>query len=191
MKHPISRELFAYWDSKRGNRDLPDRRDMEPSLLRKILGDSFLLAFDPAAGNRFRLAGTRVCALFGRELRDERFCGLWDSESIPTIATLLSTMREERIGVVASAIGTTKDGKLLPLEISILPLRHFSADAARMIGVIAPLETPYWIGASSIDKLTLGNYRFIRTDGERKRTNVEQIEVAQRPELTVFQGGRI
>ena len=77
MKHPASRELFAYWEERRGKRSAPERADIEPGAIRQVLSDAFILALDGGAGHPFRLAGTRVCALFGRELKGEPFIGLW------------------------------------------------------------------------------------------------------------------
>jgi hypothetical protein len=44
MKHPASREFFAYWDGKRGDARAPDRGDIEPAALRELLGDIFVLS---------------------------------------------------------------------------------------------------------------------------------------------------
>ena len=63
MKHPSSREFFAYWDEKRGGARAPDRSEIEPSAVRELLGDIFVLSYDAASGHPFRVAGTRVCAL--------------------------------------------------------------------------------------------------------------------------------
>src|SRR6266478_3246009 len=46
MKHPSSREFFAYWDEKRGGARAPDRSEIEPSALRELLGDIFVLSYD-------------------------------------------------------------------------------------------------------------------------------------------------
>jgi hypothetical protein len=35
MKHPSSREFFAYWDKMRGTASAPDRSDIEPSAVRE------------------------------------------------------------------------------------------------------------------------------------------------------------
>src|SRR5215471_20589598 len=66
MKHPSSREFFAYWDKMRGHAAAPDRSDIEPSAVRELLGDIFVLSYDAEAGYPFRVAGTRVSALLGR-----------------------------------------------------------------------------------------------------------------------------
>ena len=75
MKHTSTRELFAYWDRRRGRRPAPERGEIEPGPIRRVLGDTFILSFDEPAGHPFRLAGTRVCALFCRELKGEGFVG--------------------------------------------------------------------------------------------------------------------
>ena len=62
MKHPSSREFFAYWDAKRGDARAPDRSEIEPGAVRELLGDIFVLSYDNDAGYPFRVAGTRVCA---------------------------------------------------------------------------------------------------------------------------------
>jgi hypothetical protein len=71
MKHPANRELYGYWNERRGDRLAPERADIEPSAIRQVLGDTFVLAADGIAHHPFRLAGTRLCALFGRELKGE------------------------------------------------------------------------------------------------------------------------
>ena len=71
MKHAATRALYAYWDRCRGDRAAPDRADIEPGAIRHVLGDTFIVTFDAKAGHPFRLAGTRICALFGGELEEE------------------------------------------------------------------------------------------------------------------------
>ena len=83
MKHPSSREFFAYWDKMRGTATAPDRSDVEPSAVRELLGDIFVLSYDNEAGFPFRVAGTRVSALLGRDLKDQSFSALFTPESPP------------------------------------------------------------------------------------------------------------
>jgi hypothetical protein len=77
MKHPSNQEFFAYWDEKRASERAPDRSEIEPSAVRELLGDIFVLSYDSAAGYPFRVAGTRICALLGRDLKDRSFSGLF------------------------------------------------------------------------------------------------------------------
>jgi hypothetical protein len=161
MKHNSSRELFGYWTEMRGPRRAPERSEIDPSAIRRALGDIFILAFDRTAGHPFRLAGTRVCALFGRELRDRPFVGLWDAESRATISDLMASVGEETIGAVASANASTAEGWGQALELLMLPLRHREGAPARVIGVLAPLTVPFWLGAAHIERLTIGTVRHL------------------------------
>ena len=124
MKQASSRELFGYWVARRGTRTAPERGEIEPSAIRKALGDVFILELDRAAGHPFRLGGTRVCALFGRELKNERFIDLWDAESRAALSDLIDAIADETTGVVASAQGRTAEGWTQDLELVLLPLAH-------------------------------------------------------------------
>jgi hypothetical protein len=103
MKHAASRELYAYWEERRGRRAAPERAEIEPGAIRGALSDAFILSLDAARGHPLRLAGTRVCALFDRELRGEPFLRLWAADSRTIIAGLLAILGDERIGTVAGA----------------------------------------------------------------------------------------
>jgi hypothetical protein len=77
MKHPSNRELFDYWNERRGERLAPERADIEPAAIRHVLGDTFVIEMSGSDSHQFRIAGTRLCALFGRELKAESFLKLW------------------------------------------------------------------------------------------------------------------
>jgi hypothetical protein len=188
MKHAASRELYAYWDERRGNRAAPERTEIEPGAIRQVLSDAFILALDGRAGHPFRLAGTRVCALFGRELKGEPFIGLWAAASQPTIADLLTVLDQERIGTVAGVTAYSADGEPVELELLLLPLSATRPSLARTIGVLAPLKAPQWLGASPMGALTLGGRRHIGASVEPRI--LPRFMASRRPLLQVVEGGR-
>jgi hypothetical protein len=53
MKHPSNRELFDYWNEQRGSRLAPERDEIDPHAIRRVLADMFILSFEPVA---FRFA---------------------------------------------------------------------------------------------------------------------------------------
>jgi hypothetical protein len=189
MKHPASRELYAHWQELRGRRPAPERAEIEPSAIRQILGEAFILALDHSAGYPFRLAGTRVCALFGRELKGESFVGLWDDISRRAVLELLSVLADEWIGTVAGASAHTSNGEPLELELLLLPLSTGRPHLARTIGVLAPLKIPQWIGFSSIGPLALGSRRYVGP-GVEKRLVPRFLAPRSRRGLIVYDGGR-
>src|ERR1043165_2109422 len=124
MKQASSRELFGYWTARRGKSRAPDRGEIEPSAIRRALGDVFVLEFDQNDGHPFRLAGTRVCALFGRELKNEPFLHLWTADARPAAAQLVTAVAEDTSGAVPSVTGRPAEGWSQDLELLPLPLAH-------------------------------------------------------------------
>jgi hypothetical protein len=193
MKHSSIRELFDYWNERRGLRAAPERGDIEPGAIRRVLADTFMLSFDQRAGHPFRIAGTRVCAAFGRELKGEGFVELWDADSKDLIRDLLTVIAQETIGVVISARGENADNASLELEAIMLPLNHHGRMGARVIGALAPVETPYWLGTSILGPLTMRTHRYLdpglATDAApclRRTAPTGRI----RHGLTVYDGGQ-
>jgi hypothetical protein len=188
MKHAASRELYAYWEERRGRRPAPERADIEPGAIRQALSDTFILDLGSAAeGYPFRLAGTRVCALFGRELKGESFVGLWDTVSRRAIADLLAILADECVGTVAGVQAHSRTGDAIDLELLLLPLGIRRPSLARTIGVLGPLKPPQWLGTSAIGALTLGARRHI---GAVSKTSLLPRFMAPRRGLVVHQGGR-
>jgi hypothetical protein len=163
MKTSANRDLFAYWNRRRGNRMAPERGDIEPDAIRHVLGDSFFLAAGTAVNFPFRLAGTRLCALFGRELKSDSFINLWSANDQDMVRRLVTVVIEEKVGVVAQAIGQTIKGSPLAvnLELLLLPLTQRSPLDARVLGTIVPVTVPFWLGARFIGPLELGAMRHI------------------------------
>jgi hypothetical protein len=161
MKHPSTRELFDYWNTRRGRRLAPDRDDIEPSHIRGVLADTFIFAFDEGKGHPFRLAGTRVCALFGRELKSEAFMRLWAAESRPLVRDLVTVVAQESVGVIAGASAMSADGDVLDLELLTLPLVHRGRTDIRVLGALTPTEAPNWMSPSALHDLVLGTIRYV------------------------------
>ncbi len=188
MKHAGSRELYAYWDEKRGRRPAPERAEIEPGAIRNVLSDAFILALDAGAGHPFRLAGTRVCALFGRELKSEPFIGLWAAASQRTIADLITILEDEQVGTVAGVSAQNGDGEPIELELLLLPLSSPRPSLARTIGILAPLKIPEWLGSSPLGALNLGPRRHL---GATLETRILPRFMAQRRrQFIVHDGGR-
>ena len=161
MKHPSVRELFDYWNERRGRRPAPERADIEPGAIRRLLADTFILSFEPRTGHPFRIAGTRVCALFGRELKGAAFLDLWAVGSREQVRDLIAVAANESVGAVARASGASADAVTRDLELLILPLSHRGRMDARILGALAPTEVPHWLGAGALGGLTLGTLRYL------------------------------
>jgi hypothetical protein len=190
MKHAASKELFAYWDRRRGGRALPDRADIRPREISRILGDIFILAGDGQYS--FRLAGTRVCAIFGRELRGRSFLELWHPRSRGALETVIGASLEERVGTVAAVSGHSSDAREVLLEMMLLPLNHHGRPA-RLIGSLAPVKTPFWLEVIPVQNLDLGGLRHLGPaidDAHLPSLVAPLTGASERGRFVVHEGGR-
>jgi hypothetical protein len=161
MKHPFNQQLFSYWTERRGARDAPEHDDIDPGAIRGILGDSFVLTYDAETGCSFRVAGTRLCALLGRELHGKPFASIWDAESAPEIRDLVGIVADEGIGAAAGVTAVADEDSHCNLELLLLPLADRGTVGMRMLGMLAPLKRPYWLGIRPARPLRLGVLQFV------------------------------
>lgn len=149
MKHLVSQTLHSYWDDLRAGRTAPERADVDPAAIRHILAYTFIL--EVAGGPlrrrdvRFRLAGTRLNALFGRDLRGTPFADVLAPGGTLTDA-LLDGLFDARTPVLAAARGGPPGWDAVDLELLLLPLRHHDRTQARVLGSLAAAGHPTWMG---------------------------------------------
>ncbi|WP_213738357.1 PAS domain-containing protein [Bradyrhizobium sp. dw_411] len=141
MKHPSSREFFAYWDEQRGTARAPDRSEIEPGAVRELLGDIFVLSYDADAGYPFRVAGTRVCALLGCDLKDRSFSALFTPDCRHEIEGVVSAVAEEMLAAIAGITATAQDGSAAHLELLLLPFNTRAHAPISLTGSLAPFES--------------------------------------------------
>jgi hypothetical protein len=157
MKHPSSREFFAYWDGKRGSGRAPDRSDIEPGAVRELLGDIFVLSYDAAGGYPFRVAGTRVCALLGCDLKDRSFSALFAKDGRREIEDIIAVVSEEMLAAVAGITATSEDGSPAHLELLLLPFNARAHTPLSLTGMLAPFES----GQGVIRDFKLSSWRYL------------------------------
>lgn len=157
MKHPSSREFFSYWDEKRAGARAPDRSEIEPDAVRELLGDIFVLSCDSAAGYPFRVAGTRLCALLGRDLRDRSFSSLFNQDGRREIEDIIAVVTEEMTAAVAGITATSEDGATAHLELLLLPFNSRAHTPLSLTGLLAPFEG----GHSVLRDFKLTSWRYL------------------------------
>jgi hypothetical protein len=157
MKHPSNREFYAYWDEQRGGARAPERSAIEPGAVRELLGDIFVLSYDAAAGYPFRVAGTRVCALLGCDLKDRSFSTLFAPGGRREIEQIIAVVAEEMQAAVAGITATAEDGSLAHLELLLLPFNARAHAPISLTGLLAPFES----GHSVLRDLQLTSWRYL------------------------------
>ncbi|MCO6385959.1 PAS domain-containing protein [Aliihoeflea sp. 40Bstr573] len=163
MKKEGTIAMFRYWDMLRAGRPSPFRTQIDPTAIKGRLPDTFILEFDDSNELRFRLAGTNICAVFGRELRHLPFAQIWREEDQEAVGALArATLLQEAV-VLAEARGTSRQGRRATFEVLLLPL-DAGPGQPRAIGLATPVDRPFWMGAHAIENLQLDEARLIDTD---------------------------
>ena len=163
MKHPSTREFFAYWDEKRGGARAPDRSEIEPGAVRELLGDIFVLSYDAAAGYPFRVAGTRICALLGCDPKDRSFSALFTPDTRREIEDIIAVVSEEMLAAIAGITATAQDGATTHLELLLLPFNARAHAPLSLTGLLAPFESEH----SLLQDFKLTSYRYLGHQPEK------------------------
>ena len=164
MKHQATNELFSYWNTLRGDRTAPERNEIDPGAIRHVLADTFMLDIDPEHRFPFRLAGTRVNALFDAEQKGRSFLDLWTQEERRNLAGVLMTVADGACPVVAGAVAAPAGHDACPFELLFLPMRHHGKTHSRILGIIKTVKTPSWLGMLPIGTLSLRSLRIVDGD---------------------------
>ncbi len=157
MKHPSVRAYYGVWNEKRGSAAAPDRSDLDPEAVRDLLGDIFVLSCDRKAGYPFRVAGTRVCALLGRDAKGADFTGLFARDSRGEIGEVLDIVAEELEPTVAGVSARTADGSTMALELLLLPFSARSHAPLSLTGLLAPMQDT----TATVGDFNLLSWRYI------------------------------
>jgi hypothetical protein len=157
--------LFSYWDTLRGERAAPERGEIEPGEIRHILADTFMLEIGEAHRAEFRLGGTRLCSLFGRELKGQPLHELWPADAQDEMRHLVDIVIDETAGLVAGIVGCTDKDATVDLEMVLLPLRHREKTHARLMGAMSPAVIPPWLGIDPVTHLKTVSHRVIWPSG--------------------------
>lgn len=122
---PAQRQLMEYWQMRRDDSGLPHWRDIDPMDIPHLLSHIWISELsDNCHGEPvYRLAGTEICRLYGRELRGKK---VGEALSRP-YAPLLRTVLRDAFDGVAAAI-RVNDRERHPdydiFECVILPVRR-------------------------------------------------------------------
>lgn len=177
MRHNTSLELFAYWNRRRGGRAAPSRLQIEPADIRTLLPDVFIL--EPQQdGPTFRLAGTRLCALFDRELKGDLLERLWIPGGAEAVMKLASSVLDASTPGVVALCAESRAGRAVNMELVMLPLADETGRNKRILGALSALEKPYWLGLDPIVGLVTDAIRMLDV-------HKEHVFLASRPEIPV------
>jgi hypothetical protein len=203
MRHPVSKDLFAYWNELRGARAAPERGDIDPAAIRHVLADSFILETDSAGVFPIRLCGTRINALRQSEQKGKSFLELWRLEDRLNVAATIFTVIDGVAPVVAGVrvlkpqASPALHHRDMNFELLLLPLRHFGKTHSRVLGALSSRDPCNWPAGQAAPPLNFISMRVIRTEEAQQvtttRPGASRVALAGArtpPKFIVYQGGK-
>jgi hypothetical protein len=205
MRHRPLQSLYAYWNELRAGRLAPRRLEIEPSRIAPILAETFMLERAGTGAYQFRLAGTRLCEVFGSELRGSDFLAGWNEQDKVVLERQLATVCE-RGGVLTLGMEAGSDVRhRLELEVILLPLMHAGNTITRIIGAMGAATSPHWLSSQRLTERRLLRHDLMWPDGrphaviERGTRQVPFVRALgdirivrrERRAFRVLQGGRV
>ncbi|KAA3449688.1 PAS domain-containing protein [Mesorhizobium sp. SARCC-RB16n] len=157
--------LFHYWNRLRDGRSAPKRSEVEPADIKSLLADTFILERDTRGLPVFRLAGTRLCACYGRELKGFSFPSLWREKDQRLVSRLIHGVFDQKSVVLIIFEGFSRNGRSNKFELLALPLDG-GIENPRCLGVISAAEKPFWLGADPITDALIDSIRVIDPEKE-------------------------
>jgi len=164
MQKNSTKTLYDYWNTLRGARSAPDRRDVDPTRIRDALANTFILELDDANEFNFRLAGSHLCSAYARELKGRSFTKLWHARDRDAMDTLIRAVTEDHAVALITFQGTTPIHSKAVFETILLPIRHNGSTSTRLLGAMTAIETPYWLGVQPVMEQRITGLRLIWPD---------------------------
>ncbi|MBB4572997.1 hypothetical protein GGI59_005732 [Rhizobium lentis] len=161
MRVQTTIEIFDYWNRIRGAADAPLKSQVEPSAVPHLLQSLFILEAREDGDIVFRLAGTRICDLFGRDLRGERFSSLWAHGQHADIERTAMGVMDHAMPALFNATGYSTVGHQASFEIIMMPLRSSHGACDRVLGAIAPVAAASWLEIVPLEFLALDRSRLL------------------------------
>jgi hypothetical protein len=190
MQQPTSRQLYAYWDRVRNGRLAPRRFEIEPAKIAALLPETFIAESAGQLGYRFRLAGTKICEQFGRELRGADLLSLWEQEDRESVASLLRSVFTDAAVGHGLFRAYARTNRQAGFELVLMPLIHTGETVNRILGAITAIEPPFWLGAEPLLRQEIVELHLHWPDGAPSvpRGGAEIVRLA-RSRFRVYEGG--
>jgi hypothetical protein len=189
MRQSTTKELYAYWNRVRNGRIAPCRFEIDPAKIAALLPETFIVAYAGRPSILFRLAGTKICDQFGRELRGTDFMDLWTGNDREAADSLIGgILRDGGVGH-GRFRATTATGRQAEFELVLLPLIHNGTIINRLLGAVTAIDPPFWLGSEPLERLEFVDLHHRRETSPQLAASDVVVHLRRRP-FRVIDGGR-
>ena len=164
MRHMQTQILLNYWRQMRGEQIAPQKTSIAPRDIKSHLAFSFLLKRDASDRFTFALAGTGLCDLFGRELKDQSFLHLWAEPSRDAATNSVMRVTNLSVPTVALCVAETADQRPLSGEMLLLPYASERGETNWVFGHFQSLEPLSRLYGRKLVRMRMGTSAILTGD---------------------------
>jgi hypothetical protein len=143
-------ELVDYWNAIRGERAMPARRDIDPTMIWSLVPNIHLSEWHENPDRvRYRVAGTELVAAIGREIS-----GHWltdfhtDPQDVAETLTLYRTAIDRRAPLIGRTLGSMQRLGVESFEWVLCPLSEDGDKVTHFIGLEDYVSNRRYLGSS-------------------------------------------
>jgi len=137
LDDPLHREIYAYWQAKRGSRRMPSRADIDPTEIPRLLPNLLISEFVPVGGRwRYRLAGTAITSAFGRNPTGRFIEDLTTGDYRAFIERIHRIVREEQRALFCASEYTGARDLRISAKRLLLPLTTDGRNVDQIISLL-------------------------------------------------------
>lgn len=163
--HPGSRTIFRHWEAIRGEAPAPDRDDLDLRQLGQFVSWLFIIERSPRTGAySWRLAGSKVCELWRRELTGSDVLVGRDRFEVESVRRLFDGVCQNLQPCALRLRLTTSLGQAIDTEMIALPLRARDCRSTHIFGGVMPFGEVNALGHERIVSVELASGRTIWTE---------------------------
>lgn len=149
MKEWQSKALYQYWQKQARHRPAPKRSEINPTKIKPLLKQIFILEVGGIDQYKFRLAGTGLCEQYGIELKNVKFLDLWKHNHRLLVRNALRQVVQNAEPVVVHFKAEAGSDRVVDYEMLLLPLAQGDGEKlTRVLGIATPVQNPFWLGTS-------------------------------------------
>ena len=190
--HPSSRALFRYWETIRAERPAPSRADLDPGKIRSLVPNLFIAEYAAMARMfRWRLAGTAICEIYGRELTGSNMLAGWDGFETNIISRFLNaTMTGRQPSVLRFRLQTDRE-QLIGTELMAFPLLAADGVTTHIFGGLFAFRETFSLGHSGLTHFQLSSARSVWTENLKAAVGPQaKSPAATQRNFRLISGGR-
>lgn len=193
LEHAASRALYRHWEAIRAERAAPSRHDLNLQPIAGLVSNMAILEQRNGAGEfLWRLAGTGICALLGREVTGGRFATGFDAFEADVVHRFLLGVTEHLQPCVLKLNLANDTGGKTPVEIISLPILAQSGGYFQVLAGMFDFSESTALPNRKIVAVHLLGARSIWTEHLPGDSLVKKAEAGgiRRPQLQVLPGGK-